>query len=31
LPLAPATPEEERAMRRVLDDVLGIGKEGVSA
>lgn len=31
LPLAPATPDEERAMRHVLDEVLDIGKEGVSA
>jgi 4-hydroxy-tetrahydrodipicolinate synthase len=27
LPLAPTTPDEERAMRRVLEEVLGVGKE----
>lgn len=31
LPLAPATPEEERALRRVVEDVLSVGKKGVSA
>lgn len=31
LPLAPATPDEERALRRVVEDIPGVGKEGVSA